>query len=79
MPLVGSCSAAISAACHPSKGDIGIGETGQGTSTGLGVVRASQKGVMWGAIPGFGDGRGIGHCCFIAGPVETIMDGKAYA
>ena len=79
VPFVGSCSAAISAACHPSKGDLGVGESNKGTSTGIGIVKASQRGVMWGVIPGIEEHRGIGHCCFSAGPVDTIIEGKIYA
>ena len=67
MPLAGSCSAAISAACHPPESD----------------VDAPLKPVMWGTITdslGLEDGEtGIGHCSFTSLPVEAPIIGKEYA
>ena len=66
IPLVGSCSAAISAACHPPKAD----------------VNASSKRVMWGAVPAENisdsDDR-VGHCCFTSFEVEAPIVGRLYA
>ena len=66
IPLVGSCSAAISAACHPPTTD----------------VNASSKRVMWGAVAARNiddsDDR-VGHCCFTSFEVETPIVGRLYA
>lgn len=64
MPLAGSCSVAISAACHRPEWD----------------VDASINAVMWGVIPGSeAENNGIGHCAFTSGEVEPIEEGKKYA
>jgi hypothetical protein len=63
MPLAGSCSVAISAACHRPDWD----------------VDASLKSVKWGVIPGSADETEIGHCCFTSSDVDHIQDGKQYA
>ena len=68
MPLAGSCSAAISAACHAPSWD----------------VDAALKPVMWGVIPGsvHGDVRAqkdAGHCSFTSGEVELVQGGRSYA
>ena len=66
MPLAGSCSAAISAACHPPKED----------------VDASLKRVMWGVVAeanSYGSGKSIGHCSFTSFEVEPPIVGKRYA
>ncbi|KAI4197238.1 MAG: hypothetical protein LQ350_006069 [Teloschistes chrysophthalmus] len=82
MPLVGSCSAAISAACHGPGGD---GE-------------ASLGKVMWGVVAGErgadgvegeeeddggkGEGKGkgkVGHCCFTSREVTAPVVGRLYA
>jgi hypothetical protein len=63
MPLAGSCSVAISAACHRPSWD----------------VDASLNSILWGVIPGSGDETGVGHCCFTSGSVEAIQDGQQYA
>ena len=92
IPLAGSCSAAISAACHPPPND----------------DRPSIKTVMWGAIKGessntgdeerslttstpsqedasmLGSGRIpgqriVGHCTFTSLPVEEPINGELYA
>lgn len=63
MPLVGSCSIAISAACHQPDWD----------------VNASLKPVQWGIIPGSDEETGIGHCSFSSGFVEPVQEGREYA
>ena len=89
LPLAGSCSAVISAACHPPLGD----------------GRASCKKVMWGACGGDIDGSWdmevdisnllrtegkeamrpddervkVGHCSFTSTTVEEPEEGKLYA
>ncbi|CAF9925048.1 hypothetical protein IMSHALPRED_006362 [Imshaugia aleurites] len=66
MPLAGSCSAAISAACHPPKTD----------------VDASLKRVMWGVVAeeSFKHlGESVGHCSFTSLKVEAPTVGKLYA
>lgn len=70
MPVAGSCSLAISAACHPwdKKRDGADGEL-QGIEYRL---------LRWGAeprLPGTGD---IGHCAFSDGYVTTPEDGVLY-
>ena len=66
MPLAGSCSAAISAACHPPMAD----------------VNASLKRVKWGVVaernPNNPDNR-VGHCSFTSFEVETPIVGRRYA
>lgn len=66
MPLAGSCSAAISAACHPPETD----------------VDASLKRVMWGVVAeeSFKHlGESVGHCSFTSFKVEAPTVGKLYA
>lgn len=67
IPLAGSCSAAISAACHPDDNDIG----------------ASEKPVQWGAIShgesGEDVGEPLGHCTFSSLSVEPPIPGRLYA
>ena len=66
MPFAGSCSAAISAACHPPKADI----------------KASSKRLMWGVVtetdPNDPDNC-VGHCSFTSFEVETPIVGRWYA
>ena len=65
MPLAGSCSAAISAACHPPEAD----------------VNASLKRVMWGVVAEDCfqyEGEGVGHCSFTSFTVEAPVVGKWY-
>ena len=66
MPFAGSCSAAISAACHPPKAD----------------VNASSKRVKWGVVaetdPNNPDNR-VGHCSFTSFEVDTPIVGRWYA
>lgn len=66
MPLAGSCSAAISAACHPPETD----------------VDASLKRVMWGVVAEESfkhRGESVGHCSFTSFKVEAPTVGKLYA
>lgn len=66
MPLAGSCSAAISAACHPPKADVG----------------ASLKRVMWGVVAEGNpndSGESVGHCSFTSFKVEAPIVGRKYA
>lgn len=66
MPLAGSCSAAISAACHLPEAD----------------VNASLKRVMWGVIAEDSfqyEGECVGHCSFTSAKVEAPVVGKCYA
>ena len=65
MPLAGSCSAAISAACHPPETD----------------VNASLKRVMWGVVAEDSfqyEGENVGHCSFTSSTVEAPVVGKWY-
>jgi hypothetical protein len=65
IPLVGSCSAAISAACHgPSWEEDGFW----------------MKKLQWGVVPGMGlETNDVGHCSFSGGHVEKPVSGVAYA
>lgn len=64
IPLVGSCSAAISAACHPPDWD----------------SDASMKPVKWGVIPEtLATDKGVGHCSFTSGDAEPLQAGQEYA
>ncbi|KAL8889335.1 MAG: hypothetical protein Q9215_003364 [Flavoplaca cf. flavocitrina] len=76
IPLVGSCSAAISAACHPPQGD----------------DKPSRKAVRWGSCgptstldmtgdnPTLSSGESeIGHCSLTSFDVEPPVEGALYA
>ena len=74
MPLAGSCSAAISAACHPPETD----------------TDASLKRVMWGVVKDESgkstgnrtrdrNGDRVGHCSFTSFDVEAPIVGRRYA
>ena len=63
MPLAGSCSMAISAACHPEKTD---------------QDQLSTRRLQWGAVL-TADDEGVGHCAFSALPVEPPVGGQMYA
>ena len=68
IPIAGSCSAAISAACHPPQGD----------------TDAASKPIMWGVVDGLPgvemNGRSmIGHCSFTSFEVRTPVEGHVYA
>ena len=62
MPLAASCSAVISAACHPKEGE-------KGSEISQGVVR-------WGVTDY--DNKGIGHCAFSLDPVRRLETGRSY-
>ena len=63
MPIVGSCSAAISAACHAPRED----------------VDAATLPLLWGAVSHpQGDGT-VGHCCFTSFEASPPVEGEAYA
>ena len=71
MPLAGSCSAAISAACHQPSND----------------PDAAEKPLLWGVpddclSADHGDTRtdtGVGRCCFTSLPALPPKQGHAYA
>ncbi|KAF6232072.1 hypothetical protein HO173_009666 [Letharia columbiana] len=66
MPHAGSCSAVISAACHPPEAD----------------VDASSKRVMWGVVAKESfkyRGKSVGHCSFTSLKVEAPIVGERYA
>lgn len=67
MPMASSCSAAISAACHPLPED----------------VDAGLKPVQWGVVShgtrGYNGEVAIGHCSFSSLPVESPISGRIYA
>jgi hypothetical protein len=69
MPVAGSCSAVISAACHKAEGE------------GMPQLRK----VMWGVVKGSGemgtwkDGEGSGHCAFSSELVAPPIPGMLYA
>jgi hypothetical protein len=66
IPLVGSCSAAISAACHGPSAD----------------ALAYLKPVMWGVMDADADegwGSEVGHCCFSSFEVGKPVKGHLYA
>jgi hypothetical protein len=67
MPVASSCSAAISAACHPPPGD----------------EDAQLLPVQWGAVNhgdvAEGAEEAVGHCSFSSLPVEAPIPGRLYA
>ena len=68
MPITGSCSAAISAACHPPKAD----------------VDAAFKIVRWGVVENCdmkteSKDQNVGHCCFTSMGVTRPVQGNLYA
>jgi hypothetical protein len=65
MTLAGSCSMAISAACHLHKGIDGDGE-----------VMATEK-LQWGVVSVSEDR--VGHCSFSAKEIGTPVKGEVYA
>lgn len=65
MPLVGSCSLAISAACHPEEAERMDG--GQ----------LSVKKLKWGVVATGVDG--VGHCAFSGQEVGVVVEGRMYA
>lgn len=65
MPMVGTCSVAISAACHHDGGQEGV----------------SLKPVKWGAVfvPETEGQSWVGHCCFTSSLVKRPKPGRCYA
>ena len=66
IPLAGSCSAAISAACHPPSSD----------------VFASRKPIRFGEVEQDGSRqtrKRVGHCTFTSQEVTPPIEGKLYA
>jgi hypothetical protein len=64
MPLAGSCSLAISAACHP------------GQHTEEDIVLSEQE-LRWGVVSTSVDG--VGHCAFSSKEVGPLVKGRTYA
>jgi len=64
MPLAGSCSLAISAACHPEK-RVGLDD---------GVL--SEQKLQWGVVST--DADGVGHCAFSSEDVDPLVKGRMY-
>jgi hypothetical protein len=64
MPIAGSCSMAISAACHSAPGE--------------GVI-ASTEALQWGVVPWMLSAEGAGHCCFSRDRVGLPIPGHMYA
>jgi hypothetical protein len=64
MPLAGSCSLAISAACHPE-------QDSEDASTLL-----SEQKLQWGVVNTSVDG--IRHCAFSSREVGTLVKGRTY-
>lgn len=64
MPLVASCSVAISAACHPDHAE---GE----------LEALSEQKLQWGVVST--DEDGIGHCAFSSREVGPVVKGCIYA
>jgi hypothetical protein len=65
MPLAGSCSMAISAACHPRKTD----ESGSES-------RDWEQKLQWGVVET--NAEGVGHCAFSTQDVEPLVQGRFY-
>jgi hypothetical protein len=65
IPLAGSCSLAISAACHPEQ------------AAGAGDSLLSEQKVQWGVVSTSLDG--IGHCAFSSAEVGPLVKGRMYA
>jgi hypothetical protein len=65
VPLVGSCSAAISAACHPRLDEMGTG--------------LSLKALQWGVVSFDANDNTKGHCSFSGLMVGKIKRGLWYA
>jgi hypothetical protein len=66
IPVAGTCSAAISAACHIPEGENG--------------KEAALLPVQWGVVSLSGeDHNAVGHCSFSSLPVEKPVEGEPYA
>ena len=65
MPLVGTCSVAIAAACHAQEKE---------------SDEMASLPLQWGAVPDARiPETGVGHCCFSSEEVEMPKEGSAYA
>jgi hypothetical protein len=64
MPLAGSSSLAISAACHPED-DLGTGKDA-----------LSRQKLQWGEVSTGSDG--VGHCAFFSKEVGALLDQRVY-
>jgi hypothetical protein len=64
MPLAGSSSLAISAACHPEE------------NSGTGEDALSRQKLQWGVVSTGLDG--VGHCAFSSKEVGPLQDGRVY-
>jgi hypothetical protein len=64
MPLAGSSSLAISAACHPEQ------------NSGTGEDALSRQKLQWGVVSTGTDG--VGHCAFSNKEVGRLLDGRVY-
>jgi hypothetical protein len=63
IPLVGNCSAAISAACHPPPDD----------------KDAAESLLQWGVVNADDSSQEVKHCCFTSFDVTLPVEGKYYA
>ncbi|KIW60409.1 hypothetical protein PV05_00625 [Exophiala xenobiotica] len=84
MPLIGSNSLAISAACHPPMGldqsereDMVLRPLNWGAVPGAGKV--SDLGIRGYEVESPDDGQNVGHCCFSDQPLEPPERGRFYA
>jgi hypothetical protein len=64
MPLAGSSSLAISAACHPEE------------NSGTREDALSRQELQWGVVSTSLDG--VGHCAFSSKEVGPLLDGRVY-
>ena len=84
MPLVGSCSAAISAACHQSEVDAAELSLMWGVVEGEGAIVREDGKIRAregedGQEQGQGGGQVVLHCCFSNLPVSRPEEGRMYA
>lgn len=68
MPIAGSCSAAISAACHSPENDVDV----------------ALKEIQWGAVKDGAmkmetEGEDVDHCCLTSIAVTKPLEGEVYA
>lgn len=63
MPVAGSCSVAIAAACHRPKDDID----------------AAYLPVSWGEVGRDDPSGEVHHCCFTSQPTRELVPGRLYA
>lgn len=77
MPVVGSCSFTISAACHPTfdPNRKGNGEVDEGTEWENEDEDMALLPVQWGSVPVVGS---VGHCSFTSGDVEEPHGEQTY-